>query len=217
MIEKAAPFSGVRRLTAAQFDESTRVQKARVDATEQADQIVITAQQKAKETLTMFQTELDALRTEADGAAAAHINSRKSEELLAEITKLQSLGVRLDEDFDAIEGWLVDLVVTATQRIIAILPPTDVTLGLVRQGIRETRQRWSLEVRAHPDDLADIRALLLAQKSDFPEIENFTPNSDLARGGLQIGTFGGVREISLDVQIDVLRGVLANSFTGSHT
>ena len=107
-----------------------------------------------------------------------------------------------DQIIESAEGELIELVVEALERVIAVRVDEDRALVLetVRRGLDRVGAQRVVCVRVHPDDAPAVRAWLDERGGDGARWE-LRPDGGVTIGGCVIDTAAGQVDARLDVQV----------------
>lgn len=181
--------------------EATRI-AAEIDADAQAQRAAL-------------QAELAQMRSKAMAEAKAEVESymaaEKAQQMGDALRDTLRLSAALEKDFEASEEWLTSLIVQAVQRVLTALPSDTLDLELVRSAIKESGDRWRLQLQVPQAMHGQIEELLRLTGPEFDCIESVVAKSDLEPGQMLLLSAGGITDITLDVQIKTLSQVIRSA------
>jgi type III secretion protein L len=170
------------------------------DAAEDARARVAAAHREAQEILSAARAEAAEVRAEARGEGR--------EAGLAEATATIALGsAERDRLLAAAEGDVVELAFAVAARVVGAAAERGVVVEVARRALESVRSRAHVTLRAHPDDLAALRAAdagLAAVLVCAPGIA-LRADSAVARGGVVVETEAGSVDATLSAQVEGLR------------
>ena len=107
-----------------------------------------------------------------------------------------------DQIIESAEGELIELVIEALERVIAVRVEQDreLVLETVRRGLDRVGAQRVVRVRVHPDDASVVRAWLDERGGEGARWE-LRPDGGVTIGGCVIDTEAGEVDARLDVQL----------------
>ncbi|MEM9852814.1 MAG: hypothetical protein AAF841_00030 [Pseudomonadota bacterium] len=174
--------------------EAERITEA---AQAEAARIVADAQARADE--------LDAeMRRIADQELGRFVETHAIDEAARAVQQVLETSSAMKSDFDALGPWFSDFVETALERITGELPKRKLWAGIIREGLKDSRERWSLTLRCHPK-LVDLMNEVLEEDDKLAEaIVAVEGDRDLPREACYLVSKKGVLDISVKTQVKTL-------------
>jgi type III secretion protein L len=170
------------------------------DAAEDARAGVAAAHREAEEILCAARAEAAELRAAARGEGR--------EMGLAEATATIALAAAERERLlAAAEGDVVELAFAVAALVVGVAAERGVVVEVARRALETVRSRAHVTLRAHPDDLAVLRAAepgLAAALGRAPGIA-LCADPAVARGGVVVETEAGSVDATLAAQVGALR------------
>lgn len=117
---------------------------------------------------------------------------------------------------EKMEGMMVDVVMSALQKILDGIDHGELAVGLVRKALGYVRGQKKVILRISPDDLEAVQAALkdiLQDKKDIGILE-ITPDVRFERGACLLESELGLIDASLDVQIESIRAAFQHHLGG---
>ncbi len=147
----------------------------------------------------------------ADAELLEFVNTARVEKSAQAFVEILSASSRLQQEFDALQPWLVELVMGSVRQIIGELSPDERMRRIIDVGMSETRTRWNLMLRVHPDIQHDMEVLLAKYSDRFKTIVEVQSDADMDAGGCVLVGAGGVLDLGLETQLSELEKVLESS------
>ncbi len=204
-----------RRLSARDFEEKIGIAETLEKARGQAEKIVTEARENAqriredakKET----QEQRQSLYSIADKSLIDFVNTAQIEKSAEAFSEMLSASVHLRKEFDIMRPWLINLIVQSVEQILGTIEPKDRMQKQIEQGLSDTRSRWNLVLRVHPDDKALLEEVMRDNSDNFATISEVQADSDLVQGSCLLIGDGGVLDLSLSTQLRELKKLLSDA------
>lgn len=195
----AARLADAAEVKAAQSD-AVRI---REEAEAEARRIIDAAQGRADE--------MDAeMRRIADQELGRFVETHAIDEAAKAVQEVLETAHRLRADFDQMTPWFGGFVQAAMEKITGELPRKKLWSGVVREGLKEQRERWDLKLRCHPA-LVDLMNEVLAEDDKLSEaITLVEGDRDIPRGTCHLVSKKGVLDISVKTQVKTLCRAIEN-------
>lgn len=165
------------------------------------------------EEVAAFEARLERRSDELSEMAAAKLKARKEVETFSEGLS-QIAGVL--RDYQQLDGWMIETVLTAVRSILADLSPDERWAGLIRKTLERTKLRWSLQLLCHPDD-HDVLATAIARAGIGGAIEQILCDETLQRGRCFLKSESGLFDLDLQAQVEALESHIRASFSAHGT
>lgn len=149
----------------------------------------------------------------AEGRAAAE--QENAGFVTAANALLDEINDERDDFFTRSETELVTLAVVIAEKVLAqqLAVKPDTVVDITRTHMKRIRERETLRVRVHPDDLAllaEARPQLLGEIDGVRELQLFEDRR-VGRGGVILEGPGGTFDARFTAQLDVIRRALADT------
>ncbi len=207
-----------RRLSARDFEEKTGIADTLEKAHGQADKIIAEAREKAlrirEESEKEAKEQRQSLFSIADKSLIDFVNKAQIEKSAEAFSEMLSASVHLRKEFDTMRPWLVDLIIQSVEQILGTIDPKDRMQKQIQQGLSDTRLRWNLILRVHPDDKTLLEDVMRDNSDSFATISEVQADSDLVRGSCLLVGDGGVLDLSLSTQLLELKKLLSDAGSG---
>ena len=132
----------------------------------------------------------------------------------AQAEKMMTATIAAVHYFSAVENKLVDIVMSATNKILSQFDDIELTKGIVRQALDKVRNESKITLRVCPQHVATIRTQLREITADYSNIGfiDVVADSRIDAAACKVETEMGSVDTSMDKQLQALRTALANNF-----
>lgn len=206
--------SRARFLSSGEFKQMQDAASDCAAAQAKAQDILLAARAEADRILSEAQDKADAMVADlveaSDAGLEKFLNEAAIDKTADALAKLLEHCTRIQADFDGARTWLLPIVETALQRIIADMPDKEVLRGTLTQSMAEVRARWDLTVCCNGAFLPLISEVLREEPQLAQIIREVQVDHSLSKGEVRIISAQGVFDISIDTQINAfVRGLEA--------
>ena len=116
--------------------------------------------------------------------------------------------------FSAVEAKLVDIVMSATQKILSGYDDIELAEGIVRQALNKVRNESKITLRVCPQHADEVRAHLKEITANYANIGfiDVVADDHIAATACKVETEMGSVDTSVDLQLKALRTALLSNF-----
>lgn len=204
-----------QRMTSETFCERVGAFETIADAKTEAARMLTEARENADIQRLALETELAEARAkstaEMEAEIAQYMAAEKERRMTEALHDTLRFSNAFEADFKASEDWLATLVVDGVRRVLGSLPPEQLDLEVVRSAIKESGERWKLELQVSQADHVQIEDLLRSAGAEFECIGSIVAKADLQPGQMFLLSAGGITDITVDVQLRTLINVIRSA------
>ncbi len=195
-----------RVMSAIEYAGLTEDIAERVNAREEAEKIIATAQEQAQQM--MQQAEARALQHEAqlkeiaDQSLERFLNEDAVDMTARALGHLLEQARQIRADLDEAEIWVIPLIRLAIKRIVGTIPEEDILTGVVSQSLNEVRDRWNLVLRCHPTLQRQLANIVESDQKLQAAIREVQIDRSLEVEDIRLVTAQGILDIGVNTQIE---------------